>query len=105
MIFYPLHLVLVDVQPGVHEDVVHLHEHEHHIEDGVHPEQDLPKAACPGNLERSKELQPGVDERPQPEGDGADAEEEAAVALVVQGGHQLHLNFLSLVLAKHNGNK
>ena len=29
------HLVLVDVYPAVHEDVVHLHENKDHVQDGV----------------------------------------------------------------------
>ena len=30
-----LYLVLVDVYPAVHEDVVHLHENKDHVQDGV----------------------------------------------------------------------
>ena len=37
-------LVLVDVEPGVHEEVVHLHEGEDHVEDRVDAGEDVPGA-------------------------------------------------------------
>ena len=43
-------LVLVDVEPGVHEEVVHLHEGEHHVEDRVDAGEDVPRAAAHRNL-------------------------------------------------------
>ena len=42
--------VLVDVEPGVHEEVVHLHEGEDHVEDRVDAREDVPGAAAHGNL-------------------------------------------------------
>ena len=57
-------LVLVDVEPGmhdemahednggpgVHEEVVHLHEGEDHVEDGVDAREDVPGTAAHRNL-------------------------------------------------------
>ena len=43
-------LVLVDVEPGVHEEVVHLHEGEDHVEDWVDAREDVPGAAAHRNL-------------------------------------------------------
>ena len=43
-------LVLVDVEPGVHEEVVHLHEGEDHVEDRVDSREDVPGAAAHRNL-------------------------------------------------------
>ena len=45
-------LVLVDVEPGVHEEVVHLHEGEDHVEDRVDAGEDVPRAAAHRNLEK-----------------------------------------------------
>ena len=45
-------LVLVDVEPGVHEDVVHLHEGEDHVEDRVDAGEDVPRTAAHRNLEK-----------------------------------------------------
>ena len=43
-------LVLVDVEPGVHEEVVHLHEGEDHVEDRVDAREDVPRAAANRHL-------------------------------------------------------
>ena len=43
-------LVLVDVEPGVHEEVVHLHEGEDHVEDRVDAREDMPGAAAHWHL-------------------------------------------------------
>ena len=43
-------LVLVDVEPGVHEEIVHLHEGEDHVEDRVDAREDVPGAAAHGHL-------------------------------------------------------
>ena len=43
-------LVLVDVEPGVHEEIVHLHEGEDHMEDWVDAREDVPGAAAHGHL-------------------------------------------------------
>ena len=45
-------LVLVDVEPGVHEEVVHLHEGEDHVEDRVDAGEDVPRTAAHRNLEK-----------------------------------------------------
>ena len=100
------HLILVYVQFGMHEHVVHLHEGEHHLQDRVDCRQDAPPATeqdyryfklenCPAPaavkrcLKKVDKLQPRVDERAEPEGDGPQPHHQSPVALVVLRGHHL----------------
>ena len=45
-----VHLHEDNVGPGVHEEVVHLHEGEDHVEDGVDARENVPGAAAHRNL-------------------------------------------------------
>ena len=69
--------------PCVHEHEVHLAEGEDGLQDRVDPPQHLVAVRPPGDLEEAAELHAVVDEGAQAESDGPDAEEEAAVAVVV----------------------
>lgn len=54
--------------PGIHEDKVHLHERENHLQQGVHATQDLVTGRGEGNLEEGAQLQASVNHRSQTEG-------------------------------------
>ena len=50
----------------------HLHKDEDHVQDRVDPQQDRPTATGLRDLEEGEELQPRVDQGPEPERDGPD---------------------------------
>ena len=54
--------------PGVHEDKVHLHEGENHLEQRVHSTQDLVALGGEGDLEEGAQLQSSVDHGAQSKG-------------------------------------
>ncbi|CAN7946662.1 unnamed protein product [Ixodes pacificus] len=79
------HFELVDVQPGVHEDEVHLSEGEGHLEHGIDAQEHAVARRRRGNFEERPELQAIVNHRPEAKGYGTDPEEQAAMAAVVLG--------------------
>ena len=59
---------LTSTHPGVHEDEVHLHEREHHLEDGVDAPEDHVARRGEGYFEERPEFQPVVYHGAQAEG-------------------------------------
>ena len=95
-------LVLVNVEPGVHEEVVHLHEGEDHVEDRVDAGEDVPRAAahrnleklgetsCRNHLEEVDKLQPCVDKGAQSKGNRPKSD----ILVNIQKGSRSYLSII-----------
>ena len=82
-------LIFVDVEPGVHEDVVHLHEGADHLQHRVGFGENIPARAVVRSLERIDKLQSSVDESSQSEANGSKSHQNTPVALLTLRGHEL----------------
>lgn len=79
-------LELVNVQPGIHEDKVHLAEGEHHLQDGVDSSQNLIARRVPWDFEEIAQFHSVVNHTTQPESNPTNSEEEASVTVVILRG-------------------
>ena len=74
------------------ENEVHLHEDKDHVKHWIRAEQEGPLEASLRDLEKGQKFEASIDEGSEAEEDGADPQNEAAVAFLIFRGHQLDMN-------------
>ena len=78
-----LHLVFVDVNPRVHENVIHLHKYKDHVEHWVDAQKNLPRNASLGNFKKEQKFKAGINQSSQAKKDSTDTQNQAPVVFLI----------------------